>query len=82
MTMVKYLIGGAGFAALAAAAPASAQYYAPYGNAYGYRAMNTQAAVDRCHASTQWRQSAFRARSRTKPARPMSNAQEPSFPTP
>ena len=39
--MIKTLALGAGFAALAAAAPASAQYYpsygAPYGNAYGYQ---------------------------------------------
>jgi hypothetical protein len=52
--MVKFLIGGAGLAALAgAAAPAAAQYYAPYGNAYGYYGMNTQAAVDRCQAAVQ-----------------------------
>ena len=35
MTMAKFLIGGAGLAALASAAPSAAQYY-PYGNAYGY----------------------------------------------
>ena len=55
MTMVKFLIGGAGLAALAGAvAPAAAQYYPygpPYGNAYGYYGMNTQAAVDRCSAA-------------------------------
>src|SRR4029453_648838 len=58
MTMIKYLIGGAGFAALAAAAPAAAQYQ-PYGNAYGYGynngyyGMNTQAAVNSCSAAVQ-----------------------------
>jgi hypothetical protein len=50
--MVKFLIGGAGLAALAGAVPASAQYYPPYGNAYGY-GINTQAAVDRCSAAVQ-----------------------------
>ena len=55
MMMVKFLIGGAGLAALAgAAAPAAAQYYQPYGNAYGYGyRMSTQAAVDRCQAAVQ-----------------------------
>jgi len=54
MTMVKFLIGSAGLAALAgAAAPAAAQYYQPYGNAYGYYGMNTQAAVERCSAAVQ-----------------------------
>ena len=58
MTMIKYLIGGAGFAALADAAPAAAQYQ-PYGNAYGYGynngyyGMNTQAAVNSCSAAVQ-----------------------------
>lgn len=33
---IKTLALGVGFAALAAAAPAAAQYYPPYGNAYGY----------------------------------------------
>jgi hypothetical protein len=52
--MVKFLIGSAGLAALAgAAAPAAAQYYQPYGNAYGYYGMNTQAAVERCSAAVQ-----------------------------
>ena len=53
MTM-KILIAGAGLAALAAAAPASAQYgyYQPYGNAYGYynNANVTQYAANRCTA--------------------------------
>jgi len=44
MTLAKILIGGVGFAALASAAPSAAQYN-PYGNAYGYYGMNTQAAV-------------------------------------
>lgn len=58
MTMAKILIGGAGLAALAgAASPAAAQYYPPYGNAYGYygNGMSTQAAVDRCSAAVQQR---------------------------
>lgn len=53
MTMVKFIIGGAGLAALAGAAPAAAQYYQPYGNAYGYYGMNTQAAVNACSAAVQ-----------------------------
>jgi hypothetical protein len=58
MTMVKFIIGGAGFAALAAASPAAAQYYGnpyanPYGNAYGYYGMNTQAAANACSAAVQ-----------------------------
>lgn len=55
MTMVKYLIGGAGFAAFAAAAPSAAQYYPPYGNAYGYGYNHTQAAVNNCQAAVQQR---------------------------
>ena len=62
MTM-KILIAGAGLAALAAAAPASAQYgyYPPsYGNPYGYtqghpNANITQYAVNRCTAAVQQR---------------------------
>jgi hypothetical protein len=59
MTIGKILFGGVGLAALAAATPAAAQYYQPYGNAYGYYGnrygygMNTQAAVDRCNAAVQ-----------------------------
>jgi opacity protein-like surface antigen len=63
MTMLmKFLTAGAGLAALAAAAPLSAQYYppyagaygAPYGNAYGYQANNTaQFAINRCTAAVQ-----------------------------
>jgi hypothetical protein len=52
MTLAKILIGGVGFAALASAAPSAAQYY-PYGNAYGYYGMNTQAAVNNCSAAVQ-----------------------------
>ena len=58
--MIKTLALGAGFAALAAASPASAQYYpsygAPYGNAYGYYANNaTNMAAQRCAAAVQQR---------------------------
>lgn len=63
---MKFLTAGAGLAALAAAAPASAQYYppyggnygAPYGNAYGYNAYGynaTQYAASRCSAAVQQR---------------------------
>jgi hypothetical protein len=68
MTMFKVMMaGGLGLAALAAAAPASAQYgyyngynngYAPYGNAYGYygnRANMTQVAASQCTAAVQAR---------------------------
>ena len=56
--MMKILTAGAGLAALAAAAPASAQYAypgygAPYGNAYGYYANTTQLAVNQCNAAVQ-----------------------------
>jgi hypothetical protein len=54
MTYVnKILLGGAGFAALAAAAPASAQYYGNpyYGNQYAYA--STNAAAQRCAAAVQ-----------------------------
>ena len=58
--MIKSLALGAGFAALAAASPASAQYYQPYanpyGNAYGYNAhAATNAAAQRCAAAVQQR---------------------------
>jgi hypothetical protein len=50
----KFLAGGAGLAALAAAGPATAQYYPSYGyNAYGYGAINTQTAVNQCTAAVQ-----------------------------
>lgn len=59
--LMKFLTAGAGLAALAAAAPASAQYYppyagaygAPYGTAYGYQANMSQYAVSRCTAAVQ-----------------------------
>jgi hypothetical protein len=59
--LTKLLAGGAGLAALATAAPATAQYYSPYGynynNAYrNYRpAVNTQTAVNQCTAAVQSR---------------------------
>lgn len=53
-TMIKSLALGAGFAALAAASPASAQYYSPYGNAYGYHNnAATNMAAQRCAAAVQ-----------------------------
>ena len=62
-TFTKILTAGAGMAALAAAAPAAAQYGypsygAPYGNAYGYYGNNanvTQYAAQRCSAAVQQR---------------------------
>src|SRR5688572_6209463 len=51
--MMKSLALGAGFAALAAASPANAQYYQPYGNAYGYQANTTNMAAQRCAAAVQ-----------------------------
>ena len=50
--MIKTLLAGTGFAALAAAAPAAAQYYPPYayGNSYGN---STQMAAQRCAAAVQ-----------------------------
>jgi len=61
--MRKFLVGGAGLAAMATAAPSVAQYYPygynsnPYGNAYGYRSygMNTNAAAQQCTAAVQSR---------------------------
>lgn len=59
---MKFLAAGAGLAAMAAAAPASAQYYppyggyygAPYGNAYGYYGYNPQQlAINQCTAAVQ-----------------------------
>jgi len=67
MTMMKKLFaGGVGIAALAAAAPAAAQYAYPYGypsqyaNPYGYSAygaygMNTNVAAQQCSAAVQSR---------------------------
>jgi len=60
--MIKSLIGGVGFAALAAASPAAAQYYYgqnPYGynsygyNSYGYNNNMTNVAAERCAAAVQ-----------------------------
>ena len=52
--MIKTLALGAGFAALAVASPASAQYYPPYGYAYGYYNNNvTNMAAQRCAAAVQ-----------------------------
>jgi hypothetical protein len=58
--MIKTLAIGAGFAAIAAASPASAQYYpsygAPYGNAYGYNShAATNMAAQQCSAAVQQR---------------------------
>ena len=61
--LMKFLTAGAGLAALAAAAPATAQYYppyagnygAPYGNAYGYAQNANQYAASRCSAAVQQR---------------------------
>ena len=60
MIMKKLLIGGAGLAALAAAAPSAAQYYPynyGYNYGYGYNAygLNTQALASRCTAAVQQR---------------------------
>ena len=56
-TMIKTLALGAGFAAMAAASPASAQYYPPYGNAYGYynNSAATNMAAQQCSAAVQQR---------------------------
>lgn len=48
----KFLAGGLGFAAIAAAAPAAAQYY-PYG--YGMAGVNTGYAAQQCSAAVQSR---------------------------
>ena len=59
--MTKIFAGGAGLAAMAAAAPLSAQYYpgynygSPYGNAYGYNYNATNVAAQRCTAAVQQR---------------------------
>ena len=55
--MIKTMTLGAGFAALAATAPAAAQYYPNYGQ-YGYSGYNnnvTQIAAQRCQAAVQQR---------------------------
>ena len=55
--MKKILVGGAGLAALATAAPSAAQYGysygAPYGYAYGYNANVTAVAAQQCSAAVQ-----------------------------
>ena len=56
--MTKILAGGAGLAALAAAAPAAAQYGYPYGyanpyGAYGAYGVDTNVAVQQCNAAVQ-----------------------------
>ena len=65
--MTKMMAGGVGLAAIAAAAPAAAQYYpygysspyaSPYASPYGYSAygaygMNTSAATQQCTAAVQ-----------------------------
>jgi hypothetical protein len=53
MTMMKILLSGAGFAALAAATPATAQYYQPYGYGYNNTANITNVAAQRCAAAVQ-----------------------------
>ena len=54
--MLKLMAGGAGFAALAAATPAAAQYYGQYGQGYGYGYNNTaQIAAQQCTAAVQQR---------------------------
>jgi hypothetical protein len=50
----KIIAGGVGIAALGAAAPASAQYYAPR-YAYGYNNNMTNVAAQRCSAAVQQR---------------------------
>jgi len=47
---IKLMVGGAGFAALAAASPASAQYY---GQGYGYGHNSAQVAAQQCTAAVQ-----------------------------
>ena len=65
-TMTKILAGTAGLAALAASAPAAAQYYGnPYGyqtnrygqpyGAYGYNTASSNMAVQQCQAAVQSR---------------------------
>ena len=54
--MTKILAGSAGFAALAIAAPAAAQYYNQgYGYGYGYNNGVTEMATERCAAAVQSR---------------------------
>ncbi|HVJ70418.1 MAG TPA: hypothetical protein VM531_02740 [Sphingomicrobium sp.] len=53
--MIKLMTLGGGFAALAAATPATAQYYPGYGygNNYGYNNNVTQIAAQQCQAAVQ-----------------------------
>jgi hypothetical protein len=59
--MIKMMAGGAGLAAIAAAAPAAAQYYPGYSNPYGYSQYgygqygynNAAMAQQRCTAAVQ-----------------------------
>lgn len=57
--MTKMFAAGAGFAAIAAAAPAAGQYYQGYSNPYRYTnsygayGMNTSAATQQCTAAVQ-----------------------------
>ncbi|HEX5238997.1 MAG TPA: hypothetical protein VFW39_11125 [Sphingomicrobium sp.] len=51
--MTKMLAGAAGLAAIAAAAPTSAQYYPYRYNSYGYGALNTNVAAQQCTAAVQ-----------------------------
>lgn len=54
----KIIAGSAGLAAIAAVAPAAAQYgyaYPPYGNAYGYNNNVSDLAVRQCTAAVQSR---------------------------
>jgi hypothetical protein len=50
--MMKFLAGGAGLAAIAAAAPATAQYRHGYSQ-YGYGGVNTSVAAQQCTAAVQ-----------------------------
>src|SRR3954470_23212144 len=51
MTFTKFLIGGAGLAALATAAPSPSQYY-PRSYGYGY-GVNTNVAAQQCTSAVQ-----------------------------
>ncbi|MCF2515699.1 hypothetical protein LVY65_11575 [Sphingomonas sp. G124] len=53
--MTKVLMSGAGFAAIAAAAPATAQYAYPYRNSYYANSYATNMAAERCAAAVQTR---------------------------
>jgi len=51
--LTKIFAGSAGLAALAAAAPATAQYYGYSPYAYGYSRVNTNVAAQQCAAAVQ-----------------------------